>query len=153
MRRWPPWSFRASRLSRRLSSRPPTTSSPLLTSAADAAEAEGIDAVAASYQLLGFNRDPVGSGPYQLESFDPGQGVVLSAYADYWQGEPATPTINMPIFKDIEVAAQALVAEELDWVNDLTPDARAVVEGEEAVKQITYNDFGYFGMFYQMHES
>ena len=127
--------------------------SPLLVNAAGALQAEGLDAVAASYQLLGFNRDPVGSGPYQLESFDPGQGVVLSAYADYWQGEPATPTINMPIFKDVAVAAQALVAEELDWVNDLTPDARAVVENEEGVTQITYNDFGFFGMFYQMHES
>jgi ABC-type transport system substrate-binding protein len=126
---------------------------PLLASAADALTQEGIDAVAAAYQLLGFNRDPVGSGPYMVESFDPGQGVVLSAFEDYFQGAPATPTINMPIFKDVAVAAQALVAGELDWVNDLTPDARAVVEGEESVTMIEYNDFGFFGMFYQMHES
>jgi peptide/nickel transport system substrate-binding protein len=62
----------------------------------------------------------------------------------------------MPIFTDVATAANALAAGELDWVNDLTPDARAAVEGAVAdgsVKLAEYNDFGYFALMYNMHES
>ena len=118
-------------------------------------ESEGVDAVAAVYSLLSFNKAPVGSGPYQLDSCSL-EGCVLSAFADYWQGAPVTQTIEMPIFTDVATAGQALAAGELDWVNDLTPDARAALEGAVAdgtVKLAEYNDLGYFALMYNMHES
>jgi len=115
----------------------------------------GVDAVAAVYSLLSFNQEPVGSGPYQLESCSL-EGCVLAAFADYYQGAPVTPTIEMPIFTDVATAAQALAAGELDWVNDLTPDARAALEGPVAdgtVKLAEYNDLGYYALMYNMHEA
>ncbi len=118
-------------------------------------EGEGIDAVASVYQLLSFNQEPVGSGPYQLESCSL-EGCVLTAFEDYWQGAPVTQTIELPIFTDVATAAQALAAGELDWVNDLTPDARAALEGpvaDGAVQLAEYNDFGHYEMQYNMHES
>ena len=118
-------------------------------------ESEGIDAVAAVYQLLSFNQEPVGSGPYQVESCDL-EGCVLTAYEDYWQGAPATPTIEMPIYTDVATAANALAAGDLDWVNDLTPDARAAVQGavdDGTVQLATYNDFGNYDLQYNMHEA
>jgi peptide/nickel transport system substrate-binding protein len=84
------------------------------------------------------------------------EGCVLTAFEDYWQGAPATQTIEMPIFTDVATAANALAAGELDWVNDLTPDARAAVASAvEAgdVKLAEYNDFGHYEMQYNMHES
>ena len=122
---------------------------------ADQLASDGVDAVAAVYQLLSFNREPVGSGPYQVESCDL-DGCVLTAYEDYWQGAPVTKTIEMPIFTDVATAAQALAAGELDWVNDLTPDARAAVAPaveDGSVQLIQYNDFGHYEMQYNMHES
>lgn len=121
----------------------------------DAAQSEGLDAVAAVYQLLSFNREPVGSGPYMVESAGL-EGVVLTAFEDYYQGAPATATIEMPIFTDVATAANALAAGELDWVNDLTPDARAALDSAVAdgsVKLAEYNDFGHYEMQYNMHES
>jgi ABC-type transport system substrate-binding protein len=126
-----------------------------LQSVADSLSAEGVDAVAAAYQLLSFNRDPVGSGPYQVESVSL-EGVVLTAFEDYWQGAPVTQTIEMPIFTDVAVAANALAAGELDWVNDLTPDARAAVANAVDagdVQLAEYNDFGNYDLQYNMHES
>ena len=126
-----------------------------LQSVADSLASEGIDAVAAAYQLLSFNREPVGSGPYQLESCSL-EGCVLVAFADYWQGEPVTQTIEMPIFTDVATAANALAAGELHWVNDLTPDARAAVASAVDagdVKLAEYNDFGHYEMQYNMHEA
>lgn len=126
-----------------------------LQSVADSLASEGIDAVAAAYQLLSFNREPVGSGPYELESCSL-EGCVLAAFADYWQGAPVTQTIEMPIFTDVATAANALAAGELDWVNDLTPDARAAVASavdSGDVKLAEYNDFGHYEMQYNMHEA
>lgn len=126
-----------------------------LTSVADSLASEGIDAVAAAYQLLSFNKEPVGSGPYQVESTSL-EGVVLTAFEDYWQGAPVTATIEMPIYTDVATAANALAAGELDWVNDLTPDARAAVASaveDGSVKLAEYNDFGNYDLMYNMHES
>jgi peptide/nickel transport system substrate-binding protein len=128
---------------------------PSLTSVAGSLSAEGIDAVAAAYQLLSFNKDPVGSGPYMLDSCSL-EGCVLKAYHDYWNGAPVTETIEMPIFTDVATAANALAAGELDWVNDLTPDARAAVANavEDGTVQLAeYNDFGNYDLMFQMHEA
>ncbi|MEP7082178.1 MAG: ABC transporter substrate-binding protein, partial [Chloroflexota bacterium] len=124
----------------------------LLRGAATSLTLQGTDAVAAAYRLLGFNREPVGSGPYRLERFDPGTGVTLSAFSDWWDGEPATATFNMPIITDVEVAAAALAAGELDWVSDLTPAARASVEAAEQVAILEYSGGGTFALMYQMHQ-
>ena len=126
-----------------------------MTSVANSLASEGIDAVAAAYQLLSFNREPVGSGPYMVDECGL-EGCVLSAFEDYWQGAPVTQTIEMPIFTDVATAANALAAGELDWVNDLTPDARAAVASAVDagdVKLATYNDFGHYEIQYNMHES
>jgi ABC-type transport system substrate-binding protein len=128
---------------------------PSLTGISGQLASEGIDAVAAAYQLLSFNREPVGSGPYQVESCDL-DGCVLTAYEDYWQGTPVTAVIEMPIFTDVAIAANALAAGELDWVNDLTPDARAAVASaveDGSVQLAEYNDFGHYEMQYNMHEA
>ena len=125
------------------------------TSVADSLATEGIDSVAAAYQLLSFNREPVGSGPYQLDECST-EGCVLTAFADYWNGAPVTATIEMPIFTDVATAANALAGGQLDWVNDLTPDARAAVASavEDGTLQLAeYNDFGNYDMQYNMHES
>ncbi len=126
-----------------------------LTSVAGSLATEGIDSIAAAYQLLDFNREPVGSGPYMVESVST-EGVVLTAFEDYWQGTPVTRTIEMPIFTDVAVAANALAAGEVDWVTTLTPDARAAVAGaidDGRVKLAEYNQFGHYELQYNMHES
>jgi ABC-type transport system substrate-binding protein len=128
---------------------------PTLTGLAGSLEGEGTDAVAAVYSLLSFNQEPVGSGPYQLESCDL-DGCVLTAFADYHGGAPVTQTIEMPIRTDVATAAQELAAGQLDWVNDLTPDARVALEGAVAdgsVKLAEYNDFGNYDLMYNMHEA
>lgn len=125
----------------------------LVVNATTSLALEGTDAVAAAYRLLGFNRDPVGSGPYALETYDPGYGVTLTAFADWWDGEPATSTFSLPIIPDVDVAAQALAEGEVDWVSGLSPSARESVEAAQPVTILEYNGGGLFALIYQMHES
>lgn len=43
--------------------------------------------------------DPIGTGPFVLEEFRPGQGVTLIRNEDYW-GEVASPSIEVRTFAD-----------------------------------------------------
>jgi len=47
----------------------------------------------ANLQSSVYGRQPVGSGPYTLDSWDPGIQMVFHARSDYYRGKPAIDTI------------------------------------------------------------
>jgi ABC-type transport system substrate-binding protein len=55
----------------------------------------------------GMAQNPVGAGPYRLESFTPGQEVALRAFDGYWGGKPATDRL---VFKYILEASTRIAA-------------------------------------------
>ena len=129
-----------------------TTLSTDLLGVANSLEAEGIDAVAAVYSLLPFNRAPVGTGPYALVDFQVGQSVVLEAHEDYWAGTPATPTMNFVIITDLVAAASALAAGQVDYVEEMTPDAFEAVRNAENVKIAEYPGFLHLELQFNVRE-
>lgn len=50
--------------------------------------ARGRDPQTFSIRDSRFNRNPVGCGPYVFEHWESDQYIRLSAFADYWEGEP-----------------------------------------------------------------
>ncbi|MDR2973837.1 MAG: ABC transporter substrate-binding protein [Propionibacteriaceae bacterium] len=61
-----------------------------------------------------LNQQPVGSGPYVLDSWTQ-QAVILKANPTYWGGEPAVKTIQYQSFNDNTSLLNALVAGEVQW--------------------------------------
>jgi peptide/nickel transport system substrate-binding protein len=64
---------------------------------------------------------PIGSGPYRLEQWVPGEGLVLEAVSSYWKGAPALPRL---IFRTVPSAEERLAALEdgqAVLVTDLPP--------------------------------
>lgn len=55
-------------------------------------------AAVARYGEAGLVRNPVGAGPYMLESFKPGQELVLAAFDRYWGGKPGAAKL---VFRSI----------------------------------------------------
>jgi ABC-type transport system substrate-binding protein len=51
--------------------------------------------------------NPVGSGPYMLDAFEPGQQLTLKAFPNYWGGKPK---LDKVVFKYIPEAATRLSA-------------------------------------------
>jgi peptide/nickel transport system substrate-binding protein/oligopeptide transport system substrate-binding protein len=45
-----------------------------------------------------FSRRPVGTGPFRVESWEPGQKIVLSANTDYFLGRPRLNTLSFRIY-------------------------------------------------------
>ncbi len=46
----------------------------------------------------------VGTGPFKLTAYKPGQQLSFSAFADYWGGKPACDGVEMPIILDKQTA-------------------------------------------------
>ncbi|TDB79681.1 ABC transporter substrate-binding protein [Micromonospora sp. KC721] len=62
----------------------------------------------------GFNRKPVGTGPYRVTSWTPGDRLVLAANEAYWGGRPANSGVVVAFVADDNVRAQRMRAGEFD---------------------------------------
>ncbi|MDY7076304.1 MAG: ABC transporter substrate-binding protein [Chloroflexota bacterium] len=67
-------------------------------------------------------RNPVGSGPYQLADWNPGESVIMEASADYWQGMPAIRTLIFQVEPDVDERLAQLADGNADLITDLPPD-------------------------------
>lgn len=71
---------------------------------------------------LEFVRDPIGTGPFKLASWEPGQSVVLERRDDYWGEKPAVEKATYVFRTDPAVAAAMVEKGEAD----LAPSISAV---------------------------
>jgi ABC-type transport system substrate-binding protein len=126
----------------------------LLSQLQIALEGEGIDAISATYPLLSFNSEPVGTGPFMCEPgcLAPGESLTLVAYDGYYDGAPATDTVVMPIITDDIQGANAVQAGQVDWKYSLTADSYEALKDDPNIKFAEYPDFGYYSLQYNLRE-
>ena len=70
-----------------------------------------------------FNQNPVGTGPYKLESWDQGQSITLKKNENYYAGDPKIETIIFKIVPDEKARALQLQSGELDFAQISPQDA------------------------------
>ncbi|MFG3697704.1 ABC transporter substrate-binding protein [Micromonospora sp. NPDC047620] len=75
-----------------------------------------------------FNRRPVGTGPYRVTSWTPGDRLVLAANEKYWGGKPANSGVVVAFVPDDNVRAQRMRAGEFDAA-ELAPKLAAGFDG------------------------
>jgi len=71
---------------------------------------------------LEWARKPIGTGPYRVASFRPGQDLVLEAHDQYWGGRPPLRRIRFVEVPDLASRVAGLMAGDWDFVCDLPPD-------------------------------
>ncbi|NKX56804.1 ABC transporter substrate-binding protein [Arthrobacter mobilis] len=67
-------------------------------------------------------REPVGTGPYQLESWDAGQKITLAAYDGYWGEKPAYAKAEYQWRSEGSVRAAMVTSGEADIAMGLSPE-------------------------------
>lgn len=82
-------------------------------------------------QTSDFFRNPVGTGPYKLESWEEGQAITLVKNEEYFKGEPNIDTVVFKIVTDDNAKALQLKSGELDLAL-LTPKDAATFADDEA---------------------
>ncbi|KMK77416.1 oligopeptide ABC transporter substrate-binding protein [Alkalihalobacillus pseudalcaliphilus] len=68
--------------------------------------------------------NPIGYGPYVVDSIVPGESVTLTKNEDYWRGEPALDNVTLRVVNP-NVAMEALRSGEIDMINSFPADQYA----------------------------
>jgi peptide/nickel transport system substrate-binding protein len=63
-----------------------------------------------------FSMDPVGTGPYQVDSVSQTQGVMLSGFAQHYAGPPATNALRIAYIADTTARTLAFASGQVDMI-------------------------------------
>lgn len=64
----------------------------------------------------GFAMSPIGTGPYQVESVSPADGIHLTAFADYFGGPAATKNVYIRFIADTTARTLAFASGQVDMI-------------------------------------
>lgn len=93
---------------------------------------------------LDYGNNPIGTGPFKLESWERGTQIHLSAFDDYYKGRPNIDRINISIIPDNNVRLIALESGDLDLIHSpVPPQALARLEASEDIVVETTTGLGY----------
>jgi peptide/nickel transport system substrate-binding protein len=87
-----------------------------------------------------YDNDPVngqvvGSGPFIITDYRPGEYVKLKANKNFWRGRPKVDELRFVNFDNTDGALAALRSGQLDLVNNLTPEQFKSLDGEENIER------------------
>lgn len=81
----------------------------------------------AQQQSSEFLKKAVGTGPYKMVSWTPGQQVVEAANPKWWGGKPRYQKVTFKIITDSNVRVQALRSGEVNFATSIPPDSTNLV--------------------------
>lgn len=96
-----------------------------------------------------INENPVGTGPFEFESWSKDDSIVLNKFEDYRKdGLPNMDQVVFEVIPDNAARLIALQSGEIDIMDGLNPDDAATIENEQALDLYTRaeNNVGYVGM-------
>jgi peptide/nickel transport system substrate-binding protein len=83
------------------------------------------------------DQEIVGTGPYELTNYTPGESLTLEAYDDYWGEAPAIDTVQVQFFESSAQMKNAMDAGEIDLnINEFTPAERSSLRETEGIEVI-----------------
>lgn len=79
--------------------------------------------------------DPVGTGPFMLESFTAAQSTVLTRNPHYWGEEgPHLDEVSLLNFNDTDALINALLSNQVDAVAQIPPALTEVIDADERIR-------------------
>lgn len=75
-----------------------------------------------SHDQAYLNVHPMGSGPYRLKEWVPGDHVALTANTGYFNGAPAISEVVFKVVPDLNARLNGLLTGDIDLALELTPD-------------------------------
>ncbi len=81
-----------------------------------------------------YKKNPIGTGPFVLESWTRGDRIILKSNKDYFMGAPEYDTLVIRMIPDSNAALMALEAGEVDVVCDLKPSFKETVDKNENLR-------------------
>jgi peptide/nickel transport system substrate-binding protein len=82
-------------------------------------------------------RNDTGSGPYSVESWEPGVEMVLAANEDYWAGAPFFEKVVLKVVPSAEQRALLLKDGSVDIAKDIPVDQLGSLDSSDGVKVLS----------------
>lgn len=80
---------------------------------------------------------PIGTGPFRLTAFRPGDRRRLEAFDDYWGGMPGVKSVEYLVIPDGRTRANQVRSGEADLARVISPTDREVLAGSNDVEVLT----------------
>jgi len=71
---------------------------------------------------------PVGTGPYKMAFYRPGEHIILAANDNYWMGKPAAQSVTFKAVPEVSSRIAGLVSGEFDMIVEIPPDQIPVLD-------------------------
>ncbi|QEV08782.1 ABC transporter substrate-binding protein [Streptomyces prasinus] len=81
----------------------------------------------------GFDRKPVGSGPFRFRSFTPGRSAVFARHDAYWEGAPHLDEIEFVVANEESARVNALLGGQIEYAHELNPATARAHEGGDRI--------------------
>jgi ABC-type transport system substrate-binding protein len=81
--------------------------------------------------------NPVGTGPFRLAEFEPGQLVVLEAFDDYWGDAPPSTRLEFRYVPEASTRISALRTGQVDVIDAVPPQLAVTLEADPNVQVLT----------------
>lgn len=83
-----------------------------------------------------INKDPVGTGPYKLDTFSP-ESYSLTKNSDYWEkGKPQIETVRYISLATADAASAALLGGKVDWMSSFLPNLNDLLKNHENLSYV-----------------
>lgn len=92
-----------------------------------------------------FNRNPIGSGPYRITTYMPGESIVMDAVEDHYRGAPEISRVEFRIITDQNVMLTQLMSGELSYALAAPRDLSALANSD-AVEVVEVETPRYFSL-------
>src|SRR5699024_1378382 len=80
------------------------------------------------------DEESVGSGPFQLESYEANKSITLKANPNFWRGEPGLDEIQYRYYTNSDAQVQAIRSGAVDFISGPSPDQFTAPEGADNVE-------------------
>ena len=80
---------------------------------------------------------PVGSGPYKVESFNPGLELVLAPHEGYWAGKPPLANIIFRYIPEAATRVAALRSGDVDVIDGVPTHLISQIESDDGLQVLT----------------
>lgn len=84
-----------------------------------------------------FNLNPIGSGAYQLDSWNRGTSIVLTANEDYWNGAPEIARVEFRFVANTASRVADLQSGKADIITGITADDVPTIEANEKLQVLS----------------
>ncbi|MFC3041211.1 glutathione ABC transporter substrate-binding protein [Virgibacillus xinjiangensis] len=81
-----------------------------------------------------INENPIGTGYFKFEKWEPGTEIVLVKNEDYWDGEAQLDSVTFRVVPEDQTRIAELLNGDIHISNPLSPSDVAQVENEEGVR-------------------